>query len=193
MGMDKAAKESVRSFMDVLFWGVAGAFVIALAFFLFFKVTPYKLVNVHGPSMEPTLSSGDLIVLEETEKIERDQIAVFDLPQSWASTVLESTESNLIKRVVGLPGDRISFEGDTVEIESGGETFSLREPKIVQCPLEVGTEITVPAGSYFLAGDNRVQSFDSMAAWCDGLDPFIPADTIGIHGELKLQFGLFRF
>ena len=192
MGMDKAAKESVRSIMDVLFWGVAGAFVIALAFFLFFKFTPYKMVNVHGPSMEPTLSSGDLIVLEGTEKIERDQIAVFDLPESWASTVLESTESNLIKRVVGLPGDRITFEGDTVEIESGGETFSLREPKIVQCPLEVGTELTVPAGSYFLAGDNRVQSFDSMAAWCDGLDPFIPADTIGIHGDLKLQFGLFR-
>lgn len=192
MAMDKAAKESVRSIMDVLLWGAIGAFVIALGFFVFFKVTPYKLVNVHGPSMEPTLTNGDLIVLETTDEVERDQIAVFSLPQSWASTVLESTESNLIKRVVGLPGDRISFEGDTVEIESGSETFSLVEPKIIGCPLEIGTEITVPQGSYFLAGDNRVQSFDSMAAWCDGLDPFIPADTIGIHGELKLQLGLFR-
>ena len=143
--------------------------------------------------MEPTLSNGDLIVLETTPKIDRDQIAVFGLPDAWASTVLESTEANLIKRVVGLPGDRITFKGDTVEIESGGKTFSLVEPKIIGCPLEVGQQIQVPVGSYFLAGDNRVQSFDSMAAWCDGLNPFIPEDTIGIHGELKLQLGLFKF
>lgn len=191
--MDKAAKDSIRSLVDVLFWGALGALVIAIAFFGFFKVTPYKLVSVHGPSMEPMLSDGDLIVLETTDGIKRDQIAVFGLPAQWASTVLESTESNLIKRVVGLPGDLITFQGDTVEIQSSGETFNLTEPRIVSCGLDVGEEIEVPANSYFLAGDNRVQSFDSMAAWCDGLNPFIPEDTIGINGELKLQFGWFRF
>jgi len=189
MAMDKAAKESLKSFADVLFWGAAGAFLIILVLFIFLRVSPYSLVNVHGPSMEPTLSSGDLIVLHSTDKIERDQIAVFSLPEEWKAEVSESTEANLIKRVVGLPGDRITFQGDEVTVESDSESFSLNEPKILACGVPVGTELTVPQGSYFLAGDNRVQSFDSMAAWCAGLTPFVPEDTIEINGGLSMRLG----
>ena len=158
---------------------------------MFFKFTPYKLVNIHGPSMEPTLSNGDLIVLKTTDDILRDQIAVFSLPDSWATEVLEPARSSLIKRVVGLPGDSIIFNGDSVKISSQSETYSLVEPKIIGCPLKLGDRLTVPEDSYFLAGDNRVQSFDSMSAWCAGLDPFVSKDTIGINGELKLQLGIF--
>lgn len=194
MGMDKAAKETVRSFTDVLFWGALGALVVAVIFFGFFKLTPFKLINIHGPSMEPTLYDGDLVVLETTDTIQRDQIAVFDLPTEWANLVDESTEANLIKRVVGLPGDKITFEGQTVSIASkDGATLSLNEPKILRCNLDVGDSIDVPQGSYFLAGDNRVQSFDSMAAWCAGIDPLVSEDTIGINGELKLRLGLPKF
>lgn len=193
MAMDKAAKDTLKGIVDVLFWGAIGALVIAIAFFGFFRLSPYKLVNVHGPSMEPTLSDGDLIVIQTTDKISRNEIAVFNLPEQWTSKVLESTDSNLIKRVVGLPGDRITFGDGKVAIESKDESFSLVEPKIVGCGLDVGEEITVPKGSYFLAGDNRVQSFDSMAAWCQGLDPFVTAETIALHGELKIQLSQFKF
>lgn len=191
--MDKAAKESVRSIMDFLFWIAVGGVVMAVLFFGFFKVSPYRLVNVHGPSMNPTLTDGDLIVLSTHENPERDEIAVFDLPEEWKSTVQQSTEAKLIKRVVGLPGDSITFNGSTVAIDSGSERYTLQEPRIVSCELPEGTTITVPQDEYFLAGDNRVQSFDSMAAWCAGLNPFVDKDTIGISGELKLRFSPPKF
>jgi len=190
--MDRAAKDSVRSVVDVLFWGALGACIVALIFFAFFRFSPYRLVNVHGPSMQPTLTDGDLIILKTTDEIKRNQIAVFDLPDEWAQTVAQNTESNLIKRVVGLPGDRITFEGTTVKIESpSGKVHKLVEPKLTGCSLDPGEGVTVPKGKYFLAGDNRIQSFDSMAAWCSGLNPMIPEDTIGINGSLQYRLGLF--
>lgn len=190
MAMDKAAKDSLRNFVDVLFWGAAGALIVAIVFLAFFRVSPYRMISVHGPSMEPTLSSGDLIVLKKTDAIERDQIAVFSLPEEWKNAVAENTDSNLIKRVVGLPGDTVTFVGDEkVTVTGNGSSAELREPKILGCDLPVGTEVTIPDGSYFLAGDNRVQSFDSMAAWCDGLDPLVKGDTIATSGAMKLQLG----
>jgi len=189
--MDRAAKDSLRGFVDVLFWGALAALIIAVVFLGFFRLSPYRMISVHGPSMEPTLSSGDLIVIHTKDKIERDQIGVFTLPEEWKQAVAETTDANLIKRVVGVPGDRIVFSGnERVTVETGDSSFELREPKILGCNLQVGDSITVTDGNYFLAGDNRVQSFDSMAAWCDGLNPLVPEDTIGTNGPISLKLGL---
>lgn len=185
MSLDKAAKDSFRNILDVLLWGAIGALVIVSVFFFIFKFTPYKLVNVHGPSMEPTFSNGDLIVLKETDQIERDQIAVFDLPEEWANSVAESTDSKLIKRVTAVYGDVLTFRGNRVTIKSvTGNTYELVEPKIVNCQLPIGATLELPKGTYFLTGDNRVQSFDSMEAWCNGLNPVIGKESITINGAL---------
>lgn len=187
--MDKAAKDTLKKSTDVVFWIMAVVFILAVAFFLFFRFGPYRLINVHGPSMQPTLYDGDLIVVGGDGSIARDQIAVFSLPDQWKGAVQDNTGTNLIKRVVGLPGDTLSFQGDKIVIDSGTESFEIVEPKILQCPLPLGEEIVVPEGSYFLAGDNRVQSFDSSSAWCRGLDPMVSEDSISVHGELKLRLG----
>lgn len=187
--MDRAAKDALKKSTDVVFWIVAAVFVLAVAFFLFFRFGPYRLISVHGPSMQPTLYDGDLIVIGGDEPIERDQITVFSLPDGWREEVQDNTGTSLIKRVVGLPGDTITFQGDRIAIDSGTENFEIVEPKILQCPLPLGEEIVVPEGSYFLAGDNRVQSFDSSSAWCRGLNPMVPEDSISVHGELKLRLG----
>lgn len=189
MSLDKAAKDSFRNILDVLLGGAIGALVIVSIFFFIFKFTPYKLVNVHGPSMEPTFSNGDLIVLKETDQIERDHIAVFDLPEEWANSVAESTSSKLIKRVTAVYGDVLTFRGNRVTIKSvTGNTYELVEPKIVNCQLPIGSTLEVPKGTYFATGDNRVQSFDSMEAWCNGLHPFIAKESITINGALAKRF-----
>jgi len=192
--MDRAAKDSIRGLVDVLFWGAAVALIVALAFFGFFRLSPYKMISVHGPSMQPTLTDGDLIILRTTHEIKRNQIAVFDLPKQWADAVAKNTEANLIKRVVGLPGDELNYNGSEVTISSkDGKTHTLKEPKLSGCELTPGSSLTVPKGKYFLAGDNRIQSFDSMAAWCSGLDPLVSEGTIGINGSLQQRFSLFSF
>lgn len=144
--------------------------------------------------MEPTFTNGDLLVLKQTDEIKRNQIAVFALPKDWSSSVADTTGQNLIKRVVAKPGDQLTFNGTKVLIQSPeNEKYELIEPKIVRCNLPVGSTVEVPPGTHFLAGDNRVQSFDSMEAWCNGLNPFVSDETLIINGDVSQRIHWFNF
>lgn len=103
----------------------------------------------------------------------------------------------LIKRVIGLPGDRIKIEEGYVylELESGGyeqldETY-LNEENLGHTTTQSGeTEFfNVPENSYFVMGDNRTKSSDSRRCFghlsCrEGASPFVSEDLL--QGEVKL-------
>ncbi len=130
-------------------------------------VIRYCLINpgrVHGPSMEPTFYTGDYFLVNRMAylyfKPER-----FDVVQLIDPT---DTEKLLIKRVIGLPGDTVTFEVDgTVSITpDGGLKVYLSEaylaPGIVTHPrVHKFSEIVVPPNSYYVLGDNRLASHDS--------------------------------
>jgi len=126
---------------------------IILAVVLYFGINALSArVRVDGFSMIPTLQNGEYILVNKlaykTGQPNRGDIIVFRLPG-------DETQ-DLIKRVIGLPGD-------TVHISDGAVTINgakLQEPYIAQNPLYFG-EWTVPDGFLFVLGDNRNDSRDS--------------------------------
>lgn len=113
-----------------------------------FIITP---VRVNGSSMESTLYDGDILLLNKYD----ESYKRFDI------VVLRYQNEKLVKRVVGLPGEKVAYidnklyiNGKVVDepfINEATENFSLRE---------LGMD-KIPEGYYFVIGDNRDNSLDS--------------------------------
>jgi len=113
---------------------------------------------VEGESMLPTVQPGDRVLVDhlsyDVGSPQRGDVVVFHILLPGASN-----ETNLIKRVIGLPGD-------TVEVRPGALLIDGRPVKepYVQAPRAAPYyygPATVPGGSYFVLGDNRAVSYDS--------------------------------
>lgn len=113
-----------------------------------FIVTP---VRVDGPSMNDTLHDGDILLLDKYDnKYERFEIVVFNY-----------SGERLIKRVIGLPGEVVSYKnnklyinGNEIEDNYGlgyTEDFELKNLNLTK----------IPDNEYLVMGDNRNDSLDS--------------------------------
>jgi len=128
---------------------------IVLAVVLFFAINAVSArVRVDGFSMLPTLQDGEYVLVNRlayrTDLPVRGDIIVFVSPQA--------PDLDLIKRVIGLPGDNVEiFDG---QVEVNGKI--LDEPYIAAAPIYNG-EWNVPQGNLFVLGDNRNDSSDSHA------------------------------
>jgi len=128
-----------------------------------FLVKPYRIPSV---SMENTLLIGDRVLVDRISwrfsQPERGDIVVFHPPLDGPV---------LIKRIIGLPGDEISVSGGFVSINGRrlDEPYVRRvngrqepsEPFSNGLPWSLQEPYKVPAGSYFMMGDNRTYSGDS--------------------------------
>ena len=128
---------------------------VGLAVVLFFVINALSArVRVDGFSMLPTLHDGEFVLVNKlayhTGSPTRGDIIVF---QSTTAKDLD-----LIKRVMGLPGDHIAISNGKVSIN--GQT--LNEPYTSAAPNYSG-EWHVPNGYLFVLGDNRNDSSDSHA------------------------------
>jgi signal peptidase I len=120
--------------------------VLALAFFL-------RTPQVSGLSMAPRIASGE-IVLINTMAYRLRAPARGDIIAFHHDTPAPET---FIKRVIGLPGDRIEIRRGTVFVNGA----ALSEP-YVQFPDEhTYAQVVVPPGSLYVLGDNRADSEDS--------------------------------
>jgi len=126
---------------------------IILAVVLYFGINALSArVRVDGFSMTPTLQNGEYILVNrlayKTGHPERGDIIVFSLPAD--------NGQDLIKRVIGLPGETVHISDGSVTING----VKLEETYIAQNPLYFG-EWTIPEGYLFVLGDNRNDSRDS--------------------------------
>jgi signal peptidase I len=116
---------------------------------------------VREHSMENTLKENEILYIAKKAywfgSPQHGDIVIFHT----ALVDQSGTEKNLVKRIIGLPGDRISISGGMVI--RNGET--LDEPYLKSEGVS-GTmsEVVVPADSYFVLGDNREVSNDSRNA-----------------------------
>ena len=140
--------------------------------------------------MEPTFHDGEYIL---TDKIsyrlglpKRGDIVVFKSPGD--------ANVDFIKRIVGLPGERLKIKGGKVYINNQVlDESAYLDPSVYTGPesyLAENTEVTIPSGQYFCMGDNRTQSSDSR-----DFGPVTPDEFIGkvFFRYLPIdRFGLIR-
>lgn len=135
--------------------------VFAIAIFLFIYLLVLQPHKIKGDSMFPNFLNGEFLLTDKVSyrlgEPKRGDVVVFASPPD------ESEE--FIKRIVGLPGERISIRGGQIYINGQPLKESYLENIYTQAGpfLGEGQEIIIPEGQYFVMGDNRSHSYDSRA------------------------------
>ena len=124
--------------------------LIRIIFMLILISVFFHFAIVPSESMYPTMKVKDyLLVYTQDDEYERKDIIAFKFP--------ENEEETYLKRVIGLPGERVKVSEGKVWINGK----PIDEPYIHEEPLYEYEEVTVPEGEYFVLGDNRNNSYDS--------------------------------
>lgn len=134
-----------------------------LTFISILIVVPFRLFIaqpfiVDGASMDPTFETGDYLIVDELtyrfRTPERGSVLIFKYP-------IDPSKS-FIKRIIGLPGETISFLNGQITIINleHPNGFILEEPYIKSVRKETADYI-LGTGEYFVLGDNRPLSADS--------------------------------
>lgn len=160
--MIKIFKTALVEYLEALFTSIT--VLILIYVFVAFPVT------VQGISMQPNLHTGDRLLVESvTPRIqgyERGDIVVLSSSVPGVSGMFTEL---LVKRVVGLPGERIKIFNCKVYIYKDAKVYELKEeiylPKdtctLGGRSLQDGRPYTIPANEYLVLGDNRENSSDS--------------------------------
>lgn len=132
----------------------ASKYIIVVIFVLLFFIFVMGLQQVIGPSMNPTLNEGDIIITNKLiyrfKSIERNDIVV-----------ISQDEKYMIKRIVGLPGETVEYQNNDVLINGKAykETFTNSETEDFTIQ-DLGYDV-IPEDMYLVLGDNRENSLDS--------------------------------
>ncbi|WP_168122272.1 signal peptidase I [Paenibacillus sp. HB172176] len=170
---DKPRSERASSkgaYKEIVEWIKALVIAVVLVFFIRqFLFSPYI---VDGPSMHPNFQTGERLIVNKIlytfEEPKRGEVVVFNVPEQGRK---------FIKRVIGVPGDKVRLEGDDLYIndEKVEEPYIEDAVKAAQAngglyngqggrynfPNDTVKESVVPEGMILAFGDNRSDSTDS--------------------------------
>lgn len=154
--------------------GTLGLIIAAPLLALFLTAHVFQPYEVDGASMETTLQNTDRLIVFKLPKTwanltsgdyrpNRGDVIVFDRPKQLGGS---SSTEHLIKRVIGLAGERVVVQNGSVTIYNAQnpDGFNPDEGQeyaqdILTTPGQV--DITVGRGEVFVLGDNRTNSTDS--------------------------------
>lgn len=175
-------------------WEWIKALLIAFGLAAIIRIFFFTPIVVDGISMMPTLEHGDRMIVNKIGytigEPNRFDIVVFHAPE----------QKDYIKRVIGLPGDRVEYRDDTLYINDK----KYEEPYLDQYKAEVQdgplTEDftlqdkifmdTVPDGHVFVMGDNRRKSKDSRHIGAVPIDEIIGSTKL-VFWPIK-EFGIVK-
>ena len=141
-----------RKYRQVLKSTISSLVVVAAAAVLVATLI-FPVLQISGSSMEPTLNDEEIVVLLKTTNMKKGELCCFSYQNKL-----------LIKRVVGLPGDRINID-ENGNVYVNGELID--EPYVIDKALGE-CDITFPCyvtdNHYFVLGDHRSTSIDSRSS-----------------------------
>lgn len=117
----------------------------------------FRVANVVGSSMEPTLQNSDKIIITNiTSNYELGDIVV----------IHRQDDVSIIKRVIGVEGDTVDIDFETGEVTINGQVLTedyIAEPTYRSFADGPEFPLTVPKDTVFVLGDNRNNSLDSRS------------------------------
>ena len=145
-----AKLKSVREWVAVIVVALIAAFGI--------RATLVQTYFIPSESMTPTLEVGDRLMVYKLAfslgDVDRGDLVVFNRPPTLENTELK----DFVKRVIALPGERVSAEDGVLLINGGPLEEPYLSPGVVTQDFN---EVQVPKGHLFVMGDNRFNSRDS--------------------------------
>jgi signal peptidase I len=199
MSEEKEEKKTILG--EILDWIYCIALAVIIT--LLVKNLFFSTTIVRQESMIPTLQDGNILFVNRLSQVvrnplERGDIVVLEAPidlaedsdyatypeDTWKDKVIKLVKKTLyIKRVIGLPGDRLVVDGREVSVNGEILDEPYINPETYHNFINNNIDIEIPEGYVFCMGDNRDRSKDSRSF---GL---IPINKI----EGKATFRLFPF
>lgn len=177
---------------EIMEWVIA--FVVAYCIYVLINYYLGTVSGVKQESMFPTAKEGEKVLIQRTtifkKELKRGMIVTCEEPLPYSKQdednianyeektgvdafiydVLGFGKKTFIKRIVGLPGDKLKISKEGI-VELNGELYSEIYLNPNSGELEGNyMELTVPQGSVFLMGDNRARSKDSREFGCIPMD-----------------------
>ncbi|MDX8345810.1 MULTISPECIES: signal peptidase I [Rossellomorea] len=154
------------------------AMVIAVVIVFTVRAFLFTPIVVDGASMNTTLQDHERMIVSKLREPERFDIVVFHANE----------KQDYIKRVIGLPGDKIEFKKDTLYVNGKAykEPYLDKQKKNINGDLTrpfkledtaVG-QATVPEGHLFVMGDNRRNSTDSRQIGAIPIDEVVGTTNV---------------
>ena len=139
-----------------------GIIVVALSAAFLIRLFVFQTFYIPSISMVPTLQVGDRIIVSklstELGGVHRGDVVVFQRPPAENCGGDAGPTSDLVKRVIGLPGDHITSRGNQIIINGKVLNQPWKHAPTLGNPIG---SVYVPKGQYFMMGDNRPSSCDS--------------------------------
>lgn len=184
---DEVKKNGIKSLLStILILVIAPIIALALTAFVF------QSYEVDGPSMETTLQNKDRLIVYKLPKTlskisrnpyvpNRGDVVIFTRHDNFEFGT--QGDRQLIKRVIGLPGETVVIKNNVVKVFNEQNPDGLEPDKADYGKVITNTEgdinLKVPENSIFVLGDNRPQSQDSRA--------FGPVPLDDLVGKLALR------
>jgi len=174
------------------FWGIALFLILVLIGTLLINTFVFRSFNVLGPSMEPTLYTGDRLIVNrlpvtwamlksESYTPKRGEVIVFKNPHYNAGS---SKEEYIVKRVIAFEGERVTVKNGVLTVYNGTNPAGFNVDATFEDPPGSPTsgtvDTTVSEGTLFVAGDHREDQFSYDSRNGLGLVPLY--DVVGPVG-----------
>lgn len=143
-------EKTINTLKDIL------SYIIIIIIVVLIRIFIFDPVRVDGPSMDGTLSDGQILILNKLT-YRKDEIKRYDIV-----VIKRSNGDKIIKRVIGLPNETVDIKDNKTYVNGKLIDDKYASSKTVDYDFkkEMGLE-KIPGDSYFVLGDNREVSLDS--------------------------------
>jgi len=180
INQEPEVKQVKKKSLGMEIWEWTYSILLAVVIALLIKNFLFSTTIVKGESMLPTLQPNNMLVIDRLSQVrgiipERGDVITVEAPEATSDEgiaqysevngifnklVHSFTKTLYVKRVIGLPGDKVEIEGN--ELRINGE---LIKEDYINEPMKFSSyfidDIEVPEGHVFVMGDNRNHSKDS--------------------------------